>query len=102
MLTSDAFLSGLNDAEFNLVRERARTALHPEQAELQKKLTKALSELREGVEATQRMLLERTEMRVDDDGQFRSVHKPPPRGKLTAVPPKASGAIPTDGPAATG
>jgi hypothetical protein len=78
---------------FNLVRERARTTLHPVQAEMQGKLTKALSELREGVEATQRLLLERTEMRADDDGQFRSIREPLPRGRLTAVP-KASGEQP--------
>jgi hypothetical protein len=31
-------------------------------------------------------------MRVDDDGQFRSVREPLPRGKLTVSPSKASGA----------
>jgi hypothetical protein len=50
--------------------------------------------LREGVEATQRLLLERTEMRADDDGQFRSVREPPPRERLTVVP-KASNEQPT-------
>jgi hypothetical protein len=67
VLTSEAFLSGLSDAEFNLVHERARTALHPVQADMQAKLTKALGELREGVAATKRMLLERCGMGEDDD-----------------------------------
>ena len=76
--------SGLSDVEFDVVKQRARTALHPDQADMQEKLTKALGELREGVEATQRLLLERTEMRADDDGQFRSVHDPMSRGPLAA------------------
>ena len=59
---------------------------HPAQADMQTKLAKALSELREGVEATQRLLLERAEMRADDDGQFRSVREPLPRERLTVVP----------------
>jgi len=94
VLSEESFLSGLSDVELSVVRERARTALHPVQADMQAKLTKALNELREGVEATQRLLLERTEMRADDDGQFRSVHEPLPRGRLTAVP-RASGEQPT-------
>jgi hypothetical protein len=63
--------------------------LHPEQADMQEKLRKALGELRDGLASCQRLLLERCEMRADDDGQFRSVHEPTPRGKLTVVPPKA-------------
>ena len=65
ILNAPAFLSGLSDTEFNLVRERARTALHPEQAQMQKSLTRALDELREGSAATKRMLLERCEMEQD-------------------------------------
>jgi hypothetical protein len=62
ILNAPAFLSGLSDTEWKLVRERARTALHPEQAQMQEWLMKARDELREGVEATKRMLLERCEM----------------------------------------
>jgi hypothetical protein len=62
ILNAPASLSGLSDAEFKLVRERARAALHPEQVKMQQQLTKALDELRAGVAATQRMLLERCEM----------------------------------------
>jgi hypothetical protein len=62
ILNAPAFLSGLGDTQWNLVRERARAALHPEQAQMQKSLMKALDELREGVAATKRLLLERCEM----------------------------------------
>jgi len=73
---------GLNDAEWNLVRARARQALHPEQTEMEQLLTKALDDVREGVAATKRMLLERCEMREDDDGQFRSIREPLPGRRL--------------------
>lgn len=92
VLAQEDFLSGLSDAEFNLVKQRARTTLHPVQADMQAKLTKALGELREGVAAAQRLLLERTEMRADDDGQFRSIREPLPRERMTVVSPKGSGA----------
>jgi hypothetical protein len=46
VLTSRPFLCGLSDTEWNVVRERARTAQHPEQAQMQQSLTKALDELR--------------------------------------------------------
>jgi len=39
------------------------------------------------VETARRLLLERTEIRADKDGQFRSIHEPPPRAM---VPPKAA------------
>jgi hypothetical protein len=71
ILNAPAFLSGLGDTQWNLVRERARAALHPEQAQMQKSLMKALDEVRQGVAATKRMLLERCEMGEDDDGQIR-------------------------------
>jgi hypothetical protein len=85
ILNAPAFLSGLSDVEFKLVRERARAALHPEQVQMQQQLTKARDELRAGIAATKRMLLERCELRDDDDGQFRSIHEPLPRGTLTGV-----------------
>lgn len=46
-----------------------RATLDSEQTRM---LTKALGELREGVAATKRMLLERCELREASDGQFRS------------------------------
>jgi hypothetical protein len=61
ILNAPPFLSGLSDAEFKVVRERARAALHPEQVKMQQQLTKSLEELRAGLAATKRMLLERCE-----------------------------------------
>lgn len=65
ILTAPACLSGLSDNEWNVVRERARAALHPEQAEMQKQLAKALQDLRGGVEAARRMVRERCQMSQD-------------------------------------
>ena len=84
ILNAPTVLSGLSDTEFNLVRERARAALHPEQAQMQKSSMKALDEVREGVAATKRVLLERCGI-GQDDGQFRSVHEPEPGGSLAAA-----------------
>jgi hypothetical protein len=78
VLTVDAFLSGLSDTEFNVVRERARAALHPVQTEVQARLAKALEELRGGLEAAKRLVLERCELRLDGDGVARSIREPLP------------------------
>ena len=51
LLKAPSCLSGLSDMEFNVVRERACAALHPELAQMQQWLTKALEELREGIAA---------------------------------------------------
>ena len=59
ILNAPPFLSGLSETEFNLVRQRARTALHPEQTKMQEQLNKAMAELREGLLATGRILSER-------------------------------------------
>ena len=48
ILTAPAILSGLSATEQNLMRKRARAALHPEQAQMQEWLMKARDELREG------------------------------------------------------
>jgi hypothetical protein len=85
VLNAPAFLSGLSDTEWNLVRSRARAALHPAQVEMQGLLTKALDDVREGVAAAQRLLMERCEVRRDDDGQFRSIREPLPGGALRAA-----------------
>ncbi len=42
MVCEPSFLSGLSEAEIGVVHERARTALHPDQVDLQTKLTKAV------------------------------------------------------------
>lgn len=76
VLTAPPYLSGLTDTQWNMVRERARAALHPEQAEMQEWLNKALSEVREGMAAAKRIVLERCEMREDGDGQFSAIREP--------------------------
>lgn len=85
VLNAPPYLSGLSDTEWNMVRERARAALHPEQSEMQQWLKKALSEVEEGMAAAKRMLLERCEMREDDNGQFRSIREPLPGRALMAA-----------------
>lgn len=59
ILTAPPFLSGLTDAEWKLVQDRARTAFHPEQVAMQKSLRKALDDLHEGIDATRRAVCER-------------------------------------------
>jgi hypothetical protein len=83
VLNAPAFLSGIGDAEWNWVRERARQALNPTQVENIAALQKALGEVREGIAAAERMLLERCEMRKDDDGEFRHITEPQSRINLT-------------------
>ena len=85
ILNAPSFLSGLNDEEWNLVRARARQSLHPAQTDMEKLLLRAREELRTGFEATKRMLLDRCEMREDDDGQFRSIRDALPSGILGAM-----------------
>ncbi len=53
--------------------------MHPAQAEMQIHLTKALDDLRKGVEAARRMILERCELRLDGDGVARSIRAPLPK-----------------------
>jgi len=53
------FLTGLSAAELGVIREKARRALHPVQAQHQDDLKRALADLRSGVEATRRLLRER-------------------------------------------
>jgi hypothetical protein len=86
VLHAPGFLSGLGDAEYNLVKSRAKHAAHPEQVNGIERMTKAVEELRQGVAAAERMILARIGASVDDDGQ-----EPTPRGRLTTAVPKASG-----------
>lgn len=62
VLNAPSFLSGLSETEFNLVREKARRELHPEQCAIQEQLRKAINDLREGVEAARRLLRERCQV----------------------------------------
>ncbi|MCK1478048.1 hypothetical protein IVB27_25405 [Bradyrhizobium sp. 197] len=76
VINAPAYLSGLTEVEWNVVRERARAALHPQQSEMQQWLNKALAEVRDGLTAAKRMLLERCELREDGEGQFRPIRQP--------------------------
>ncbi len=59
ILSAPAYLSGLSDSEWDVVREKARRTLHPEQVEMQQQLTRARDDLRAGVDAAKRMVKER-------------------------------------------
>jgi predicted AAA+ superfamily ATPase len=84
VLTAKPFLSGLTDVQFNLVRERCRSGLYPEQQNLQEWLAKALDDLRNGVEAARLLVCERCDLRLDDDGQARPIRSPLPKPALVA------------------
>lgn len=92
ILNAPNFLSGLTETEWNVVRGRARETLHPEETEMQKQLRKALTDVREGVAAAKRTLLERCEMREDVEGQFHSVHEPVGSQKSGTAAAKTGGA----------
>ena len=72
VLNAPAFLSGLGDEHLNVIRDRACEALHPAQTEKHRWLRKALDEVRNGVQATKRAVLERTGVREDSDGQLQN------------------------------
>jgi hypothetical protein len=57
-LSAPPFLSKLTENEWKLMRERARTTFHPEQAEMQQWLKKALT----GMAATRPAELERCQL----------------------------------------
>ena len=70
VLTAPAYLSGLTGAEWNAVRARAREGLYPEQTKMQQELAKAMEDVRAGVAATKRAILDRCELREDSEGKF--------------------------------
>jgi hypothetical protein len=70
VLNAPAFLSGLGDEHLNMIRDRASEALHPAQTEKHRWLRKALDEVRNGIQATKRAVLERTGTREGTDGQL--------------------------------
>jgi hypothetical protein len=84
VLNVPPYLSGLTEPQWNVVRERARAALHPQQSEMQDWLKKAMAEVQEGVAAATRMILERCEMRQDIDGRFRAIRERSSFGTLAA------------------
>lgn len=65
VLNAPPCLSGLRDSEWGTVREKARTMLYPQEAEMQQWLKKAVTEVQEGSAAARRALMERCGIRVD-------------------------------------
>ncbi|MER8979454.1 hypothetical protein [Mesorhizobium sp. M0870] len=80
VLHAPGFLSGLKDEGLNVIRDRARSALHPEHVQHRKEAEDALDVLRKGIAAAQRMILARTETRIDRDGKVRGIREPVPGG----------------------
>ncbi|MER8923417.1 hypothetical protein [Mesorhizobium sp. M0802] len=80
VLYAPGFLSGLRDEGLNVIRDRARSALHPEQVLYRKEAEEALDVLRKGIAAAQRMILARTETRIDRDDKVRGIRDPVPGG----------------------
>lgn len=65
VLNAPPCLSGLLDSEWGTVREKARTMLYPQEAEMQQWLKKAITEVQEGSAAARRALMERCGVRED-------------------------------------
>jgi hypothetical protein len=88
ILGAPHFLSGLTEAEHQLIASRCRKALFPAQIAMKNQLTKAFGELTEGVAASKRLILERTGCREDSDGIVRGNHEPTPKPQLTKAAPR--------------
>jgi hypothetical protein len=71
-LHSEPFQSGLGDAEYNLLREQLRHAVNPTSSGMIKTLSAALDELRGGVVAMRRMVMQRTGLEEYSDGTIRA------------------------------
>lgn len=67
-----------------IVKSRAKQAAHLERKGIER-MTKALDELRNSVAAAERMILARTETRVDGDDQVRGIREQLPGGALAAA-----------------
>ncbi|AZO12541.1 hypothetical protein EJ074_28015 [Mesorhizobium sp. M3A.F.Ca.ET.080.04.2.1] len=76
VLHAPGFLSGLADEGLNVIRDRSRSALHPEQVQLRKDAEDALEELHRAAAAARRMIVARTDTRLDGDGQVRDNREP--------------------------
>lgn len=70
-----------------LVRERTRTALHPEAVQMQELLTKALDEVLERVAAAKRMVLERCEF-GRGDGRSPASRREPANRRISLLAPR--------------
>jgi transposase-like protein DUF772 len=71
VLHAPGFLSGLSEPQVNMIRERAKTTLHPDLVAVQTDLNSTMAQLQEGMAATRRLLLSRCGLRANDDGQYR-------------------------------
>lgn len=76
VLHAPGFLSGIDEVGLTVIRERSRSALHPDQVRNRKEAEEALETLDKGIAAARRMVLDRTETRIDQDGQVRHVREP--------------------------
>lgn len=76
VLTAPHYLSGLTETEQNVIRAKARSALHPVQTDMQSKLNKAMAELTEAMAATRRLILERCDLREEHDAHGNIIVKP--------------------------
>ncbi|RWC92300.1 MAG: hypothetical protein EOS72_01915 [Mesorhizobium sp.] len=85
VLNAPGFLSGLEGEGLNVVRDRARSALHPEQVKHRKEAEEALEVLGKGIAAAQRMILARTETRIDRDDKIRDIREPVPSGIAVSI-----------------
>jgi hypothetical protein len=83
ILHAPPMASGLTEAEYGIVRQRARAAAAPTQAAAAEALTKARAELVETKAAMRRLILERTDLTEDALEQ--------PMRKLTPVPAAVGG-----------
>lgn len=65
VLTAPAYLSGLTETEHGVVKQRARAAFHPDLDQHQKWLASSLDDLKEGVAETQRLIMERCDLKPE-------------------------------------
>lgn len=91
-INAPAVLSGLTETEAGVLRDRARTVLHPDLAAAQADLTRAVADVREGVAAARRVVIERTELQVESEmtKMMRDHHQKPaeePSQKARAAAP---------------
>ena len=76
VLTAPAFLSGLSDVEFNLLKSREESRLNPEAAATVADVAKALEQIKHGLVIAEKMIGERGQLMKTADGWAPR----PPRG----------------------
>jgi hypothetical protein len=88
VLAEPCFLSGLTEAEHQLIASRCRESLHPDQVRMEADLNKAMGDLNEGVAAARRLILERCGCVEGSDGVIRGSHEAPLKPSLTKAAPR--------------